>query len=91
MRPRSQAGDPHHPANFGRLCSKGSALADTIDLDGRLLKPSIHGRDTTWDEALDEIAIEARQLDLDDHLRVHARHQRSSQAITSRSQNAARR
>ncbi len=20
------AGDPHHPANFGRLCSKGSAL-----------------------------------------------------------------
>ncbi|TIP69736.1 hypothetical protein, partial [Mesorhizobium sp.] len=27
-------GDPHHPANFGRLCSKGSALAETIDLDG---------------------------------------------------------
>jgi len=28
-------GDPEHPANFGRLCSKGSALAETIDLDGR--------------------------------------------------------
>jgi anaerobic selenocysteine-containing dehydrogenase len=24
-------GDPLHPANFGRLCAKGSALAETID------------------------------------------------------------
>jgi len=23
------AGDPEHPANFGRLCSKGSALGET--------------------------------------------------------------
>ena len=30
-------GDPEHPANFGRLCSKGAALAETIDLDDRLL------------------------------------------------------
>ena len=29
--------DPDHPANFGRLCSKGSALSETLDLDGRLL------------------------------------------------------
>ncbi|GLS39115.1 nitrate reductase [Mesorhizobium tianshanense] len=49
-------GDPDHPANFGRLCSKGSALAETIDLDGRLLYPEIHGRRTGWDEALDVIA-----------------------------------
>ncbi|MGH6619710.1 MAG: hypothetical protein ACREF6_09210, partial [Alphaproteobacteria bacterium] len=32
-------GDPDHPANFGRLCSKGSALAETIGLEGRLLHP----------------------------------------------------
>src|SRR5216683_7469916 len=25
------AGDPEHPANFGRLCSKGSALGDALD------------------------------------------------------------
>ncbi|PYE86714.1 assimilatory nitrate reductase (NADH) alpha subunit apoprotein [Phyllobacterium leguminum] len=37
----SVRGDPDHPANFGRLCSKGSALAETIDLDGRLLFPEI--------------------------------------------------
>ncbi|MCF6120250.1 molybdopterin-dependent oxidoreductase [Mesorhizobium muleiense] len=49
-------GDPDHPANFGRLCSKGSALAETIDLDGRLLYPEIHGRRTDWDEALDLVA-----------------------------------
>ena len=49
-------GDPDHPANFGRLCSKGSALGETIDLDGRLLTPQIGGRGTDWDEALDLVA-----------------------------------
>ena len=29
-------GDPDHPANFGRLCSKGSALGETMSLDDRL-------------------------------------------------------
>ncbi|TPM26874.1 nitrate reductase [Mesorhizobium sp. B2-3-4] len=52
----SVRGDPDHPANFGRLCSKGSALAETIDLDGRLLYPQVHGRRTGWDEALDLVA-----------------------------------
>ncbi|MCU0832535.1 MAG: nitrate reductase [Rhizobiaceae bacterium] len=49
-------GDPEHPANFGRLCSKGSALGDTVSTDGRLLHPEIGGRRTTWDEALDTVA-----------------------------------
>ncbi|WP_411908795.1 molybdopterin-dependent oxidoreductase [Mesorhizobium sp. ESP7-2] len=52
----SVRGDPDHPANFGRLCSKGSALAETIGLDGRLLDPQIHGRGSSWDEALDLVA-----------------------------------
>ncbi|TKT75894.1 nitrate reductase [Aquamicrobium sp. LC103] len=46
-------GDPDHPANFGRLCSKGSALAETLDLEGRLLEPEVAGRKADWDEALD--------------------------------------
>ena len=54
------AGDPDHPANFGRLCSKGSALGQTVSLDGRLLTPRIHGRDASWDEALDLIAARIR-------------------------------
>src|SRR5512132_2711686 len=49
-------GDPRHPANFGLLCSKGSALAETLSLDGRLLHPMIGDRRVTWDEALDAVA-----------------------------------
>jgi assimilatory nitrate reductase catalytic subunit len=54
------AGDPEHPANFGRLCSKGSALGQTISLDGRLLTPLIRGALATWDVALDLIATGIR-------------------------------
>src|SRR5438477_5229875 len=50
------AGDPGHPANYGRLCSKGSALAETVGLDGRLLHPEIKGMRVSWDTALDAVA-----------------------------------
>ena len=49
-------GDPDHPANVGKLCSKGSALGETTGLDGRLLSPQIGGRHASWDEALDLVA-----------------------------------
>ncbi len=49
-------GDQDHPANFGRLCSKGAALAETLGTKDRLLYPEIGGRRATWDEALDLIA-----------------------------------
>ena len=49
-------GDPDHPANRGRLCSKGSALAETVGLRGRLLAPRIKGREASWDSALDRVA-----------------------------------
>ena len=52
----SVEGDPNHPANFGRLCSKGLALGETTDLDGRLLAPHIQGEPATWDAALSEVA-----------------------------------
>jgi len=50
------SGDPAHPANFGRLCSKGSALAETLSLEGRLLQPKVRGRTTEWPEALQAVA-----------------------------------
>ncbi len=50
------AGDKEHPANFGRLCSKGSALGQTVDLDQRLLYPEVHGHRIDWDSALDTVA-----------------------------------
>ena len=49
-------GDPEHPANLGRICSKGDALAETIDLDGRLLYPQINGDRATWNDALALVA-----------------------------------
>lgn len=49
-------GDADHPANFGRLCSKGLALAETIGLDDRLLFPQINDKRVSWDIALDTVA-----------------------------------
>lgn len=49
-------GDKAHPANFGRLCSKGSALAETIWMEDRLLAPQIGGAEAGWDEALQLVA-----------------------------------
>ena len=49
-------GDPDHPANRGRLCSKGSALAETLGTEDRLLHPLINGTQVSWDTALDRVA-----------------------------------
>ncbi len=54
--PDGVTGDPDHPANFGRLCSKGSALGETIDLEGRLLRPEVDGEPASWDTAIGRIA-----------------------------------
>ena len=54
------AGDPDHPANGGRLCSKGTHLGETIGLDGRLLTPMIGQRRASWDKALDLVARKFR-------------------------------
>src|SRR4051794_31554894 len=55
------AGDPEHPANFGRLCSKGSALGETLRTEERLLYPMIRcGKGSmarvAWGDALDHVA-----------------------------------
>jgi assimilatory nitrate reductase catalytic subunit len=55
------SGDPEHPANFGRLCSKGSALGETLGLEDRLLYPMIRCSKgsmerVAWSDALDHVA-----------------------------------
>ncbi len=45
-------GDNSHPANQGRLCSKGTALGETVYLDERLLYPDIMGEQVSWEQAL---------------------------------------
>ena len=49
-------GDPDHPANRGRLCSKGTHLGETVGLEGRLLHPMIGKKRASWDRALDLVA-----------------------------------
>jgi len=51
-------GDTDHPANLGRLCVKGTALGETLSLDGRLLHPVMDGARTDWDSALNRVAAE---------------------------------
>ena len=53
-------GDPDHPANHGRLCSKGTALGETVGLSGRLTTPLVKGVETNWDAALDLVAARFR-------------------------------
>jgi assimilatory nitrate reductase catalytic subunit len=49
-------GDPGHPANFGRLCTKGSTLAMTAQplryMQARAKYPLINGERSSWDAAL---------------------------------------
>ncbi len=49
-------GDADHPANRGRLCSKGTHLGETVGLEGRLLHPQIGGRRVSWDKAIARVA-----------------------------------
>lgn len=49
-------GDNTHPANLGRLCSKGLALGETLINQGRLTEPQIQGETAQWDTALDLVA-----------------------------------
>ena len=49
-------GDQNHPANLGRLCSKGSALGETVDLSNRLLYPKVDGKRVSWDAALNTVS-----------------------------------
>ncbi len=55
-------GDPNHPANFGRLCTKGATLHLSAKMDNRALYPTMRlGRDmprerVSWDVSLNYLA-----------------------------------
>jgi assimilatory nitrate reductase catalytic subunit len=65
-------GDPDHPANFGKLCTKGSTLALTasapITMQTRLLQPMRRehrgekAKAVSWDHALDFAATSFAQI-----------------------------
>jgi len=55
-------GDPDHPANFGRLCTKGATLALSAQASGRALVPELRAdkasprQRVSWEAALDHAA-----------------------------------
>lgn len=59
-------GDPDHRVNKGRLCPKGLSEHQMLAADGRLTTPTIHGRPTSWDDALDRVVDGFRAI-LDQH------------------------
>ena len=54
--------DPLHPSNYGRLCSKGAALGDTLSMEGRLLYPEVDGNTQSWNTALNTIAYQFQDI-----------------------------
>lgn len=61
-------GDPNHPANFGRLCTKGATLHLSAKSDNRALYPEMRlSRDelrkrATWDDSLDYLTEQFAQM-----------------------------
>ncbi|MBN2865737.1 MAG: molybdopterin-dependent oxidoreductase [Thiotrichales bacterium] len=51
-----------HPANFGKLCVKGSSAGETVDFEGRMLNPQVHGEVVSWDSALSTVADKFRSV-----------------------------
>lgn len=49
-------GDDTHPANGGKLCVKGSAVSETLGMDGRLLQPLVNGKAVDVDTAISAVA-----------------------------------
>ena len=61
-------GDPAHPANRGKLCTKGAALALSAAASGRALYPELRAdrasprQRVSWDTALDHVADKFRAV-----------------------------
>ena len=65
-------GDPTHPANRGKLCTKGAALSLSAQASGRALFPELRTdrasprQRVSWDTALDHVAGKFRAV-IDEH------------------------
>lgn len=60
--PAPVTGLADHPANFGKLCVKGSALHQTLDNNERLTTPLLNGHRASWDQALNLISDKIQQV-----------------------------
>lgn len=89
----SVIGDVNHPSNYGKLCIKGSNLADTVGLDTRVLHPMLGRKNkihewgehrhsaTDWDTTTDLIAHKFQKI-IDQHGRDSIAFYVSGQLLT---------
>jgi assimilatory nitrate reductase catalytic subunit len=61
-KPVALEGTREHPANFGRLCVKGTHLLDTTSNEQRLSSPQIKGHDVTWPQAINKVATSLQDV-----------------------------
>ncbi|MGE8653131.1 MAG: molybdopterin-dependent oxidoreductase [Acinetobacter gandensis] len=78
-------GDLNHPSNYGKLCIKGSNLADTLGLETRVLHPMLGRKanriQSNWDTAITTIADKFQQC-IDDYGRDSIAFYVSGQLLT---------
>ncbi|MFD2176879.1 nitrate reductase [Veronia pacifica] len=55
-------GDADHPSNYGKLCAKGLTLGETVTHEGRMLSPSVAGKECQWEHALLETARQLNEI-----------------------------
>jgi assimilatory nitrate reductase catalytic subunit len=60
---RKLSGTANHPANYGRLCVKGSHLLETLTTTNRLLHPQIQGKKVDWETATQDVASRIANTD----------------------------
>lgn len=58
----SLEGMSDHPANYGRLCVKGTHLLDTLGTENRLAAPEINGEQVSWPQATNYVAEQFNQI-----------------------------
>ena len=54
-------GDPLHPANFGRLCTKGRLLNETLSDETRIGNVYVNGEPTSWSKSVAYVASKMQQ------------------------------
>ena len=64
-------GDPRHPANFGKLCPKGSTVAQTLDVPTRMRQAMVRTRDAGFTPVAPSRAIERTAAKLRHVLDTH--------------------
>ncbi len=69
-RAQKAEGNPLHPLSQGALCARGQASLQTLYNPHRLSKPSIEGKEISWEEGLKFFAQKIKACHLMEHYKL---------------------